>query len=532
MSSRRPNTMNRPVHKPSPLSLAQNSISSDTSAGSTLDKPQTSLSATVTSSPSPVSPRSFNSSPLATSPPLSVPTVLRQAVSSVQLRTPSTNPVSSPLSKGFPTSVSQQTDGNCDETPSRPAETAHSPKPLDQPRPSTSSSESSRLQGTTDTTAQKSPGDRVSFDADSSRTSDTRPISVVSPSLRSTSPPPSAQKHMSLRSKLSKNAIMAKTPGLDTLGGIQSPTSPSSATETVQVQDMDFELVKPSFLRTSPRSSLESLPSHESNDHQPSPIRQDPANLLRPESPSSLLSSVVSEKEAAANRRASPSSIAHSELLSPSDIDAHRNRELKWVSLMSTLDPAQARKSKKVKKLLLNGVPASVRYQVWAHLADCKGKRMNGLYPQLVQRGAVPATPEISRDSTNKFGDQPQGKDGSIVSVLQAYLTMVPDVRYNIGQLPFLAHPSSPLYSLFLALACIVGQLLAQAPEEDAFWIFISMMDSYLRPYFSSSAVQLDFDATLFAKALGVNDPPLAKRLFVDMSIPPSTICRQWYATL
>jgi hypothetical protein len=211
------------------------------------------------------------------------------------------------------------------------------------------------------------------------------------------------------------------------------------------------------------------------------------------------------------------------------DINAHRNRELKWVLLMSTLNPTQARKSKKVKKLLLNGVPASVRYQVWAHLADCKGKRMDQLYPQLVQRGAVPVTPAITRDSTERFGDQPQGKDGSIVSVLQAYLTMVPDVQYNIGRSPFpvcVILRSQPSPS---ALTCIVGQLLAQAPEEDAFWIFISMMDSHLRPYFSSSVAQLDFDATLFAKALGANDAPLAKRIFVDMSIPPSTICRQWY---
>ena len=55
------------------------------------------------------------------------------------------------------------------------------------------------------------------------------------------------------------------------------------------------------------------------------------------------------------------------------------------------------------------------------------------------------------------------------------------------------------------------------------------MMDSYLRPYFSSSIAQLDFDATLFARALEANDAPLAKRILVDMSIPPLTICRQWY---
>ena len=438
MSSRRPNTMNRPVHKPSPLSLPQNSISGYTPAESTIGMLGTSLSATTTSFPSPVSLRSFNSS-LAASPALNVPMVLRQAVSSVQLRTSSTTSASTMQSEASPSSVSQRT-GTNDEASSHTAEAIHPSIPVDEPRPSTSSSESLRQQSAADPIGPKLPNKRTSIDTDVSRTSDTRSTSVVSPSVHSTSPPPGTLRPASLRSKISKTAISVKTSGLDTLGGIQSPTVPTSGTETVQVQHMDFELVKPTFPRTlSPRSSLDSFSSQQlDNDHQAGPIRQDTANLLRTESPSSFLSSVTSERDlVAANRRPSPSSIAQSDVLSPSDVDAHRNRELKWVSLMSTLDPTQARKSKKAKKLLLNGVPASVRYQVWAHLADCKGKRMNGLYPQLVKRGAVPATAAIIRDSADRFGGQPQGKDGSIVSVLQAYLTMVPDVQYHIGWFPF-----------------------------------------------------------------------------------------------
>ena len=521
--------MNRPVHKPSPLSLPQNSISSDTSVSHIIDKHRTPLSATGTSFPSPVSSRSFNSSPLATSPALSVPTVLRQAVSSTQLCTPSTISASTMPSKASSSSVSQRT-AAVDETSSHPAETVRLSIPLDESRPSTSSSGSSGKQNMADTIIFKSPNKRSSFDTDVSRTSDSRSTSVVSPSLHSSSPPPGALRSTSLRSKLSKTATFARTSGLDTLGEIQSPTTSASGMETVQVQDMDFELVTPSFPRAlSPRSSLDSFsPQRHDNDHHASPIRQDAVNFLRTESPSSFLSSGILERDTAStNRRPSPSSISQSDVLSPSDIDAHRNRELKWVSLMSTLDPTQARKSKKAKKLLLNGVPASVRYQVWAHLADCKGKRMNGLYPQLIKRGAVPATPAIIRDSADRFGDQPQGKDGSITSVLQAYLTMVPDVQYHIGwSLPTRTIHHSQL--LFPALTCIVGQLLAQSPEEDAFWIFISMMDSYLRPYFSPSVAQLDLDATLFARALEANDAPLAKRIFVDMSIPPLTICRKW----
>jgi len=79
-----------------------------------------------------------------------------------------------------------------------------------------------------------------------------------------------------------------------------------------------------------------------------------------------------------------------------------------------------------------------------------------------------------------------------------------------------------------LGLAFIAGQLLLQSPEEDAFWIFISLMDSHLRPYFSSNAIQLNIDVSLFAKAMETIDPTIAKKLFADMAIPPICICRPW----
>jgi hypothetical protein len=53
-------------------------------------------------------------------------------------------------------------------------------------------------------------------------------------------------------------------------------------------------------------------------------------------------------------------------------------------------------------------------------------------------------------------------------------------------------------------------------------------MDSHLRPYFSSNAAQLDIDASLFAKAMESVDPSIAKKLFVDMGIPPIRVCRPW----
>lgn len=83
-----------------------------------------------------------------------------------------------------------------------------------------------------------------------------------------------------------------------------------------------------------------------------------------------------------------------------------------------------------------------------------------------------------------------------------------------------------------VGLTLIVGQLLLLAPEEDAFWIFVSIMDTHVRPYFSSSTTQLDVDSALFSRALENNDPQVMKKVFVDMGILPTTICGPWYVVL
>lgn len=70
-----------------------------------------------------------------------------------------------------------------------------------------------------------------------------------------------------------------------------------------------------------------------------------------------------------------------------------------------------------------------------------------------------------------------------------------------------------------------------QSPEEDAFWIFLSMMDTHLRPYFSPRAVQMEADASLFSKAVEAMDAQVAKKVFVDMDMSPADICRPWFVS-
>jgi TBC1 domain family member 10 len=73
-----------------------------------------------------------------------------------------------------------------------------------------------------------------------------------------------------------------------------------------------------------------------------------------------------------------------------------------------------------------------------------------------------------------------------------------------------------------------VGHLLLLSPEEDAFWIFASVMDTHLRPYFSSNAIQLEVDALLFSKALESHDSLLSKKILFDLGVTAASICRPW----
>lgn len=276
---------------------------------------------------------------------------------------------------------------------------------------------------------------------------------------------------------------------------------------------MNFELVKPTGQLASISEDMLLSPTL------PSPSLRDAASL-RAESPAlsvlsgSSMRTGITQPPAESAKRPTPSMSLQPKPADLHEVEAHRQRELRWISMMASIPASQGRKNKKVRKLLWEGVPASVRYLVWAHLTDSKAKRMEGLYAKLVKRERVPASASIERDVHRVFVDEPPLLDGSLVNLLQAYLSMVPDVQYSRG------------------LTVVAGHLLLHSPEEDAFWTFVSLMDSHLRPYFSAHPVQMEVDASLFGKAVEALEPTLAKKLFIDMAIPPASLCRPWYADL
>ncbi|KAG6916394.1 hypothetical protein DXG01_007021 [Tephrocybe rancida] len=307
---------------------------------------------------------------------------------------------------------------------------------------------------------------------------------------------------------------------LDSVSTPSPPMSPTADADLLQVKDTDFELVRPNF------GHLQGTRSSEDSGvmgHDMSVDARLDGSFLRADSPSLSLNAprsptAVSDGNSSVWQplKSSGRGGTDSEVSSASKMDAHRQRELKWMTVLGSVPPAQSRKSKKVKKLIFDGVPESMRYLVWSMLTDGKARCVPGVYAQLGGRGRVAALADVERDVQRCFADQPQlqSTQGPVLSLLQAYLTVVPDVQYVTG------------------LTLITGHLLLLAPEEDAFWIFVSVMDTHIRPYFSSSSMQIDVAGTLFGRAMDSTDPTTAKRLFGDFGIAPSAVCRPWFTSL
>lgn len=223
--------------------------------------------------------------------------------------------------------------------------------------------------------------------------------------------------------------------------------------DVVQVQDTEFELVRPNLvqLQSQQQTSDDSTPVRPEGSVE---SRTDSGGLLRPESPISLNSSAprspIFDNQVSTGISVTSTDSGTSSLTQSSEsVEAHRQRELKWISLMSSAPASLSRKSKKVKKLLVEGVPSSVRYLIWSYLTDGKGRAVKGVYEQLCKRGVVQRTRDITADADRLFGIYRDGETvndgtrylhatrGAVVILLQAYFSMVPDVQYLIGDYHF-----------------------------------------------------------------------------------------------
>ncbi len=197
----------------------------------------------------------------------------------------------------------------------------------------------------------------------------------------------------SLQSKLSVSGIL-NAPNASSCrrpepGPPREDDDDRSEEDVIEVDDMEFTLIRPTLIRHPPpphedeegskyqqslslvdregflapqesgvvdRDSAHSISSGLSPMSPTSPSSMSPFHgsfppSLMPSSPSSQVQD-------------SPSN-ANDLSVSAKSAEMHRQLELKWLSVMDSIPSAEAKRSRKVRKLVIDGIPASVRGVVW-----------------------------------------------------------------------------------------------------------------------------------------------------------------------
>lgn len=172
----------------------------------------------------------------------------------------------------------------------------------------------------------------------------------------------------SLHSKVSAVGLRSKGGG-----GGSNPGTPTTAQahfelsdEKVQVKDggaeMEFEIVKPVIPRIAEVRVSES--EGDGGDHA---SVQSEGTKNDAESNASLSPVVTTRRPPFDIPQVRPPDGIPSPT-DPESIQAHRAREQKWLSVMNSTSAASAKKNKKIRKLVQEGIPNSVRSVVWCVL--------------------------------------------------------------------------------------------------------------------------------------------------------------------
>ncbi|CAL8356914.1 unnamed protein product [Merluccius merluccius] len=199
-----------------------------------------------------------------------------------------------------------------------------------------------------------------------------------------------------------------------------------------------------------------------------------------------------------------------------------RQREAKWISIISKWDHVLQKKNSKVKEQCQKGIPASLRAKCWPLLCGAT-ERMKGnkdLYSSLDLLPALQSWVDvIERDLDRQFPFHEMfvTKDGhgqrGLFRVLKAYTQYQPDEGYCQAQGP------------------VAAVLLMNMPAEEAFWCLVQISEQYLPGYYSQLLEGVLFDAALLSWVLKRTCLPAHKHL-QRYGVEPLMFATDWLMCL
>ncbi|XP_030636229.1 EVI5-like protein [Chanos chanos] len=219
------------------------------------------------------------------------------------------------------------------------------------------------------------------------------------------------------------------------------------------------------------------------------------------------------------SRRNSGSSLVSSSSASSNLSHLEEDTWILWGRIVNEWDEWKRKKDKLLKELIRKGIPHHFRAIVWQLLANATDMPVKNQYSELLKMSS-PCEKLIRRDIARTYPEHEffKGQDSLgqevLFNVMKAYSLVDREVGYCQGS------------------AFIVGLLLMQMPEEEAFCVFVRLMQEYrLRELFKPSMAELGLCIYQFEYLLQEQLPELNVH-FRSQSFHTSMYASSWFLTL
>ncbi|XP_064197862.1 ecotropic viral integration site 5 protein homolog isoform X5 [Anguilla rostrata] len=286
---------------------------------------------------------------------------------------------------------------------------------------------------------------------------------------------------------------------------------------------MASQVAPPSTLHTPSTSTSTSLstPLSPSSPSTPSQLSPDEMELLaRLEEQNRLLETdSKSLKSVNGSRRNSGASLVSSSSASSNLSHLEEDTWILWGRIVNDWEEVRKKKEKQLKELVRKGIPHHFRAIVWQLLCNAQNMPIKDQYSELLKMTS-PCEKLIRRDIARTYPEQEFFKEKDslgqevLFNVMKAYSLVDREVGYCQGS------------------AFIVGLLLMQMPEEEAFCVFVKLMQDYrLRELFKPSMAELGLCMYQFECMIQELLPELHLH-FQAQSFHTSMYASSWFLTI
>ncbi|XP_073726275.1 ecotropic viral integration site 5 protein homolog isoform X2 [Misgurnus anguillicaudatus] len=282
---------------------------------------------------------------------------------------------------------------------------------------------------------------------------------------------------------------------------------------------MASQVATPSSLHTTAASSTTSLSSPSSAS--PSQLSPDDVELLAKLEEQNRLLETDSKSLRSVNgsRRNSGSSLVSSSSASSNLSHLEEDTWIMWGRIVNEWEDVRKKKEKQLKDLVRKGIPHHFRAIVWQLLCNAQSLPIKEQYSELLKMTS-PCEKLIRRDIARTYPEHEFFKEKDslgqevLFNVMKAYSLVDREVGYCQGS------------------AFIVGLLLMQMPEEEAFCVFVKLMQDYrLRELFKPSMAELGLCMYQFECMIQEQLPELYVH-FQAQSFHTSMYASSWFLTI